>query len=63
MEGVWSTQVKMDFVFLLSCEVFGQHKLRYMLSPRFKGGVLSSEYEAHFVNSLALEGFSQHKLR
>ena len=75
--GLINTCCDAFFVSLLAHEGFGQHKLRFIFCPRWRGrgmlysfcvlddigGVWSTHVEIDFVSFLACEGIGQHNLR
>jgi hypothetical protein len=56
-------QDELHFVSSLAWEVFGQSKVRYILSYFWLRRGLLNTLDIHFVPLLAWEGFGQHKLR
>jgi hypothetical protein len=62
-EGICSTHVEINFVYLLAWEGFNQHVLRYILFLAGMGGVRSTRVEILFLSVLACDGFGEHMLR
>ena len=53
---VWSSQVEMHFAFTFLLDGFGQHKLRYILCPRWHGMCLVNTCEEAFCVLAAMVG-------